>query len=800
MERMVAQCNRGLIQRFSERLDRWRDVESLPEDQRYNAALDLVKEYRTLLEDEVSKLKRQHGENYEARQRRLWKRRLQPSTSISDDEPEQLVGNESEQHALEELQRCEQEHQIWCLFEELIPIRYPATTSPGTQETVLPGTVHGNSRFAADGDDFTQFIQKDGEARERLVVMKWLEECSGRSGSPEIIEDELEKRSKRGKDLWSSGWINTREKIKSIKRLRSWDTSTDTLPHLPDSQGNAIVQQLDPDAVTRLQLALDPQDQDFNNAFWLICFEYLRRGLPMDKLLEWCELCNETATAVTLGMFTEVNEGAESGSNAVARYRWRKTCLAAASQRGLHASEAAVFGLLGGDLRSVEGRCADWKDLCHAHLNADIIGRYRSHIKERFNARLPPDQLHNFGDRQPLDLGLNLDQTISSVKEHHLIRSRASTYTSSSVIQMALISDTLPRLLMEQGAGLAYEAVERNDYIHPGSMVPPNQSDLFSNIQKVQKLTGDPEALRILTHIFIVFRLLGVRYAHGQIHDLWSEAAENVCAWYVQLLYSTQDYHLIPVYACNVHPDLGAHVTAKTMTAIQDDQQRAHFLRSMEECHMDVFGILDLQMQYAFGWFTNNEELDEDVAYLQLLEDAEGPMWPGKRIQSSETLELTDREEILLSCGEWFTLAHGEWFNTFNSLLQIMEHFLCELILAIYIFSILLTGTNSDYGRVQTAVELVRRASPKNVSTRKALDCLGVQVDVFEEILDPSPQLDRSTAQQIKILHRQALMYEHCTLLVEAIEAMWEWRLVEDRLLKFVLCHLTTSYSTLIPS
>lgn len=448
------------VERFAERLDLWKDAASLSEEDRHRAAVDLVKDYRDVAAEEVDRLKTDCGADLETYQRKLWRRRLNresslPGSALSED---QLCG--LDEFVTEDIQRWEQEYQTWRLLEDLITIRHPekALGSPPVVEL-------GNDRFTDDGLEFRQYVHENRTTNERLVIMKWLEECSVRSGGDvERIAEELEERSPQGRALWTLGWMNTREKLKAEKRMRFWNTSLDGLPNIYDSDGNLLIQQLDPDAMTRLNRVVDSQDASFNTSFWLMCFQMLRQGLSMRNLQEWCESCNEDTAAVALGAVTDPNQDLEDPSGVVARYRWRKACLAAAVQDSLHPLEAASFGLLGGDLKSVERSCFDWKDMCYAYLNTQILGHYRLHVENSFSSLLPPQNMYRFGGKMVSETKLSLSQTIEAVRDHSAIRAKNSTHQASSIIQMSLIANTILQVLVEQGTVITHEARQRDDY------------------------------------------------------------------------------------------------------------------------------------------------------------------------------------------------------------------------------------------------------------------------------------------------------------------------------------------------
>ena len=450
----------ALIEPFGEQLDRWRAKKDLSTQERYKAATSLIASFHAAVGSELKQLRHQHQREIEKQTRRYWKHQLQADASSATLFTSQ-EDDDDDESALEELSQYQEEYDTWGLFQDLIAVRYPEATLAAPDDSLSEMLNNASDNFAADGEPFEQYVLHNIEARERRVICKWLEGSARNSDrSLDVLETELEDWSKHGKALWSTSWQDTRERIKAEKRLRTYNTTVDPLPSIRGSDGNLIVQQLDPDATIRLKRSVDAKDVAFELAFWRLCLEKMRRGASTDEISSLCEECNQSATAVLLGTAYGQQADMDDESHILARYRWRRVCAAAAAHddRTVNVFQAAVLGLLGGDASAVESTCADWKDLCYALLNAQLIGGYQRHVKQSVADLLPPDHLHAIGGRNVPDVDTSLEDTVNKVVNDRNVRAKTSTHSSLSTIQMALISNNLLQTLVDQGNLIAATA------------------------------------------------------------------------------------------------------------------------------------------------------------------------------------------------------------------------------------------------------------------------------------------------------------------------------------------------------
>ncbi|KAL9050986.1 MAG: hypothetical protein Q9162_006306 [Coniocarpon cinnabarinum] len=734
------------LEPFGEQLDQWRPRSEATNDRR-RAAVGLVGAWREILGNELQSLKSKHQHELNLHSRRYWRQQLQVDASRFDPQSSRedaIIDDE----ALEEVWHCQAEYDTWRLFEDLVSVRHPETNLVSSSTTTPPLADYGNDRFAADGETFRNYILSSIPARERLVVCKWLEESSSNSYRDiEALRAELEDWSRRGKSLWASEWMDTRERIKAEKRLRLWNTSLDDLPDVLGSDGRPVVQQLDPDARTRLKRSVDSQDQSFDIAFWRMCLEMVRQGASMNQLRLLCEECNQYAMAVLMGAAFGPQVDFDAHSCVIARYKWRRACSVANIQRDAASNvfEAALLGILGGNTSADERVCNEWKDLCHALTNAQLVSGYQDYVREHLLVtQRGHDQLRDPKARDNSRLNQSMSNIISTVVSDKRMRAKSSTHSATACIQMSILSDNLANTLAEQGLLLERRAAADTSTLN------------LSRQQTGKPIIDDSQALRILAHVFIISKYLGIQYGSEFEHVQNERVAQNICAAYAQHLFNTGKWQLIPLYACNLSEDLAAHVMAKTMPVMLTDEQRKNCVRMMEDCQMDVLGVLTRQTQYAIEDLRNEAAVSEQklITSLELLQRTEEEIWPNKRIAVPPATDLSGNDDAALASAQWYLYVSGYWAETFEALLDIVETFL-------------------TLGKHSAAVVFAQEMSTSAMIENKWPSDREEPPDVLEEDLDPSSELF--------VLQQQSLMYKQCVQLINAISALWDWRVAEER-------------------
>ena len=665
------------VEEFAERLDRRLEEahSSVFEDGKgHSTALHLMRDYKNIATSRVQELREKHGLEERSHMRREWARKALRSKSNGDydEDPEQFA----EQTGFEDIEPWLEETNTWSLFEELSRARYSGghrSAFRGTQLRNIPS----NDRFAADAEVWQDFLADNNTVRERFVMLKWLESTADQTGNDvENIQEELNTSHERG--LWTHGWMDTREKIKADKRLRLWDTSLgeSRLPSIQSSgKSDLLITHLDPDAVTRLHRALESPDQQYEESFWTVCWEMLRRGCSMDSLRDWCQDHNESARAYMLGAMPETGSKKVLSNSTIARYRWRKACKDVSCRGGLSNHERAVLGLLSGDFASVRRVCLSWEDQLFAYCNAFLLNQYQSFVHHLHPTMLPPDELFRFGEPEQDDSSFN-DLAISPLLRSSTL-SHLGVTSPFKIIQAKIIAHELDDFVIQQGILLARNAPnERSEDL--GCFLLTEASQL--PLQEIGSVTDDQYALRVLAHAYIILTILGSHFgSKKQMH-----AAQNVLIAYIHYLKCAGKFQLIPRYTFFLPSETGTATQAKILPAITDTRGREQQCNLMDEMGLDVVSVLVRYSQFALESSPVVQDGLRAFAGLSLLEkplDVDKTLqntWPGARIRKKSPQKVEDEEQAIINGLEWFLIPGKAFAQTFRELTRVMKRFLCK--------------------------------------------------------------------------------------------------------------------------
>lgn len=672
LEKIVEKVS-AQVEAFAEQLDAClEEMKTHPTHDRPSIGSQLVKDYAAITSRHVDEVREKHSHEERTQQRRDWTRKVLRLTSQIDveDHEQRPIGPVSSG----DVQLWQDEANTWNLLEDLSIFR----ESDVNQEDSRPDP--SNDRFAADGECWRQYLSSNSRARERFVVLKWLESTAEQTGHDlEDIQEELETHSAYGQGLWSQGWMDTREKVKGEKRLRLWDTGLgdSRLPSIQKStKTGLLVAHLDPDAVTRLNKALEEPDIEYERSFWMMCWEMLRRGCSMDALREWCVERNESPKSYMLGATPEDAPQTLLANSIAGRYRWRKACRHGARKGGVSDHERAVLGLLSGDLRSVERVCVSWEDHLFAYCNSLLLNQYRIFVHGRYTASLPPDDLFKFGEVDHFEFGTNENDELPFLKPNEL--TELDAHSPFKVIQAKAIAYELKELIVEQGTLLARN-VSREEPGDLGSLLPPDVT-LSPPMEGVYSLTDNQNALRTLAHVYIIHLYLDEDFGSEENQ----KAAENILIAYVYYLKDAGKFNLIPRYTSFLGPPRVNSIQARVLPAITDDSLREAQLNLMRIVRLPTSEILT---EYCTFMLDSSRTLSNGVrnfAGPKLLEDPSDVdpsklnLWPNKRICKRGPRGHAGEEEDIIHGLQWFMICKRRYAETCSSITKVMRCFLCK--------------------------------------------------------------------------------------------------------------------------
>ncbi|KAL0939418.1 nuclear pore complex protein nup107 [Colletotrichum truncatum] len=663
------------------------DVQIGPEFEVFANALDDCLSPHGTVEDKHARILGLVDTYYEYAGERLAHLRNQVRQGLVGDTEMDLDDDEDSEPApsSEEIRGWEQERQTWDLIRRLIPLRYRL------QSTAREQPSSNNFNASQQGDDLWRvFLEKDELAVERKTVLEWLQQGARTGPDIDDLVRELQQNADRG-DIIAHGWIHTRSAIKLKKGVigsaRPLDVQFPEVARLLVNSDNApLVAELDPDAVTRQGRKLEPQDEYFERAIWVGCFQLLRRGNSLETIRDWCLERTEVWRAVSMSALPLATEPGNPTlvDDPSALALWRRMCFALARQGGSDDIERAVYGLLAGDIPSVQKLCKTWDDFMFMHYNALIrtqfdtfvLGRCSSEAAASLRSSFPAfDAVQFHGDPMTLEQRL-----IKSLETNPHTRKEAIDPVKT--LQAAIIAWDLERHFYEQGVAVTQKA----NTTEPSVLMP---DDCCRNINVAQEKFADmhtPDRLRLAVHALIIFSALdrlGMSSSSATLSTEYDrrELQENVITVYISLLRLAGYEELIPLYCSRLLGPRAFQVLSTNILPITDRESRLVQLSLIRKAGLDVLKFVKMQPQLIFK--SLEDEMTEDYLankQLQIMESGPGSLKYGRSIKTDffgEDPEFIDpSDDRLIRSVEWLLLVHEAWPDVFAVGVSVYKYFL----------------------------------------------------------------------------------------------------------------------------
>lgn len=636
----------------------------------------LVNTYYHYTANKVHALRKSQGQVSGSDPRRSYDASSQDSMDLDDQEnwPQSPI-------IAGKLKRLELEAQIWDMLRRLLPLRYP------NQKSIKP-TRHDVSRFHSCSELWDDFLQSDLVAQERKAILECLQTSAdeSRTDIDELVRD-YQQRAERG-DIVVYGWLHTRHHIKIQKNINGWSGDLD--PKMSDVRqilqngSTPLVTQLDPDVVTRQGRKLQPQDEYFERAIWLGCYELLRRGRSIAEIRDWCVERTEVWRAVSMSAMPLSKEESEGRfpCDPLSMLLWRRTCFALARQGGTDDFERAVYGLLSGDVPSVEKICEDWDDFVYAHYNALLRTQFDAYLIKRS----PPDATATITQAFPSFNAVQFHGDAASVGER-LVRSletnaktSAEAKTPMKTLQAAIVSNSLDQYTYDLGLALGKSA---NKY-DTSALIPnfANPLDRDFDDTKFADL-NDHNSLRILVHVYLI--LSSLDGLQGGMHMELSErvkAQENVVSAYVSTLRLMGLTDLMPLYCHQMQGDRSFFTLSRNVTGVLEDNERDILLRLMEKLGMDIGEFVKFQPRSLLQQYPDTEGGSPPFGRFTVLSNDQPTLKYGRPLKpdflGDPPEKLDPIDEHLIQSLEWFLLVDGLWDEVFYFGTAIYKRFLSK--------------------------------------------------------------------------------------------------------------------------
>lgn len=801
------------VQEFAERVDHWHSHGNENAKAKYKTTLHMVDQFREYASSRVKELRASSDAQHKGDLDQSTRRRIQSMAKVPNrgddkdkDKPfdpifssiESSVSNHSVD--VQELRQWQAEFATWDLVYTLI-IQYhpePGTNVEAVKRSQLDkiGTIH---RYSSNTAIWDRFLLEDDQAKEKEVVLRWLERIAKENESDiGSITSQLETESGKGTHTWTSGWLDTKSRIKQARRMK---TGGDPLPEeaILRTTDNLqdLVTRLDPDAPSRQHRTIEKSDEYYERALWMMCYEMLRRGVPWHEINEWCKDRNEAWRGVSIGVAQDAHSnGSPNLAGPTVGYLFRRMCLYAC--RGAASPyEAAVYGILSGDLKEVEPVCRSWDDHLYARYNALLLSRFDEYLVQNHADRVPPTLARKFVFRDAVadfgDWETSSAQVVDLLKQHKVI----STHSNSPIklVQGAIISKTVGELVYHVGQAIStiFQKDDRPTKLiidlttdmDALSSITSNERRTATTEKHYSALANDPTALRILVHVFIALRK-GLGQLNMEEFTDW-DALDNVLVTYIELLRNTRRIFSIPVYAAQLNDDRPVHCLARVIPGLHNANEQKQMVGLMDVYDIDPVKVISLNFNVTVSRvFPNQDKVD--IPKFELLQPFDEPLWPGKRIKSEFSgLDITKGEEELIEALKWYLHLDKDINDTFKDLTKGLECLLLN-------------------GRVGAAMQLYEEVNLEAISQMKTEAYCGYSFDFMapgSELQDPdiirsvgqSPRSGRSSLRPSDILSQDE--HEDCvTTLRDASRTYWalqqitrvialfrDWQNEEDKLI-----------------
>jgi nuclear pore complex protein Nup107 len=655
---------------------------------------------------------------------------------------------------VEDLKRWEQEEQTWELLSLMLQVQHPIPESERAKvgaDLLRPNKTNQIHRYSSEKDVWDSFLASDDEAWERNTVVQWLQTCANRSGQDiEQVVEELESGADRGSGLWAHSWLFTKEAIKGQKRLRSWPKALEPNdPGLDASLLNsektkALVTQLDPDAITRQNRALEKQDLYFERAMWLACWEMVRRGKGWDYVRDWCQERVEGWRATAMrGDPRSLRSNDSSATSWQSRALWRQTCALAAKDGGIDEYEKAVYGVLSGYLPSVLKVSRCWDDYLFAQYNSDLLHSFDDHVQisfaDRGSTALMKKQssfkFSAFGG-QSVQPG---DKIVEKMKQFEATKEEARS--PFKMLQSSLIGKSFTDFLYTHGVRLA-ETINAKGR---SQIIPPMNVRIPEDYVTAPISMDDHDYLRIITHIIFIFQDLGFDFGDKSRR----QAMENIVVAYVDYLSKAGKQQLLPLYASRLSTARSWYCLGRQLPSIQEHGERETLMQLMKQYDVNVYGVLSSQMQSVIRDAVPKKDSSIRYLNLRILEDNRIDAMGLRPIKANFIGKvMADDQRDLVHGFEWYLLLEGHWEETMTAGVAVYKFLIRE---SQHILHSLIPETNITISKGSHGLAAARMLSQTvtftDISLAKTGSILGRSLDLSksEDVTNNEAESGRTT-------------------------------------------------------
>ncbi|RKF56925.1 Nucleoporin NUP84 [Golovinomyces cichoracearum] len=654
------------VEEFARILDNFSLQRISDQNEKNEATFELIGQFRNVALKTVDRLKEKHASERRKTEGRKWRKKMRGFKILHGDDSDvensdefPSVDTESSTTA-EDLERWEQEAQTWDLLKRLALVRFgnrPQVRRPFHQ-------------YFSKKELYEHFFATEDLALDRRTVLEWLKDTAEESGEElDVIVEDLQQSAERG-DIIAHGWLHTKAAIKDHKRRIGSSHALD--PKAPEvdklllniAKTEPLSTQLDPDAPSRQGRKLATQDQYFERAIWLGCYELLRRGSSSEKISEWCMERTEVWRSVSmLGISFETLKETSESADPDAMIRWRKMCLSLIRSNNGTEYEKAVYGILSGDISSVEPVCKSWDDFMFVHYNALLRTQFDKYLKKlllQSTSMKPPIHLEKSSPLQThSESRAEASRLISSLMSNPRIGKE--TTKPMKVLQGVLIADKFAHFIFQQGIVLSRIANSKE----VSRVIPPSKHQLEDTDLAKYITLDDHDSLRVITHVLLIFMGLGL-----DLGGVYCETeVQNVIVAYISFLKLAAKEELIPLYCSLLSGTRRYSTLSRNLIDVTEEDQRVTQLKLMRELGLDTREFVSLQARYLLDDFPDLTSDYPALGNFRLFSDSSDTSSSCRTLKKNFISEKNSMERadlLLIRSLQWYLLVDGLWVEAFR--------------------------------------------------------------------------------------------------------------------------------------
>jgi nuclear pore complex protein Nup107 len=583
--------------------------------------------------------------------------------------------------ATQKYHHWKEEARTWDLLRRLLPIRYPSGSHyiPPTEECAAIHQAELNHHPI-----WRDFLSVESSAVEGAAILQWAQQNYSDKGShTSSLHTDPQSSNIRGK-------IHTKSAIKSRKRLISTESSHTNrggfscLPYLTNDD-NPLITQLDPDAATRQQRQLQPADDESDLQLSQSLFYRLRWEHDASGIRDLCEAHGEVWRVAAMVDFPPRRKGEaihfrdpDSLSCELAPLvLWRRMCFHLCRQGGKNYFERAVYGILAGDIRSVELLCENWDDLVFTHFNCLIRSQFDDYLIRLNVAGQDPSFRRMFLGPDTPSLRDHAD-IIRAIESHPLAALHSPAPLKA--LQASIISGELEDHFHRQGAVLALEANSDGP-----SQLMPRAGEPSEDARRIKFIgLGDHAELRVLAHVFFIISILDRLHESASGVSLGEEVIlskqqtrENILVGYIGFLRLAGLEDIIPLYCSELSEPRVYEVLHTNLIHVTDTASRSRYLDLMRKASIDPLKFVVAQSGMMIDALP---KLMDSRFDLKIVERGDRSLKHGQSIKTDffggDSENMDNADDLLIRVVEWQLLVDEAWPNLFSVLIRLYTHFL----------------------------------------------------------------------------------------------------------------------------